>query len=261
MRRAAAYLAGLQAARRPLVRRADRRHHARIRLHPVPALAVSAARTASGIRRLAPLIDKAVRSILERQLPDGGFNIYVGRAGGSQRLGQGVFRAEAGRACRWTIRAWRALRERILALGGIQAANSYVKDQPQPVRSLSARSIAPAFRPKWCCCRSTSSTRCRRGRAPSWFRSPSCMPPTRARRCRPASTWTRSGCPAPARDFRKDRQLAHLAQRFPARRQVAEMVGAARLQVSAPQGHREGRASGCSSACTIPTAWARSIRP
>ena len=42
MRRAAAHLAGLQAARRPLVRRTDRRHHAGIRLHPLPALAVPA---------------------------------------------------------------------------------------------------------------------------------------------------------------------------------------------------------------------------
>ena len=41
------YLAGLQAARRPLVRGTHRRHHARIRLHPVSALAVSA-----GERRL-----------------------------------------------------------------------------------------------------------------------------------------------------------------------------------------------------------------
>jgi squalene-hopene/tetraprenyl-beta-curcumene cyclase len=73
-----------------------------------------------------PLIDKAVRSILARQLPDGGFNIYA----------QGPSELSA------TIKAYTALklagldyndphlaaaRERILALGGLQRANSYVK--------------------------------------------------------------------------------------------------------------------------------------
>ena len=73
-----------------------------------------------------PLIDKAVRSILARQLPDGGFNIY---ADGPSELSA-------------TVKAYTALklaglsfddpnltraRERILALGGLQAANSYVK--------------------------------------------------------------------------------------------------------------------------------------
>lgn len=72
------------------------------------------------------LIDKAVRSILDRQLPDGGFNIYP----------QGPADLSA------TVKAYFALklagvpyrdphlsraRECILALGGIQAANSYVK--------------------------------------------------------------------------------------------------------------------------------------
>ncbi len=73
-----------------------------------------------------PLIDKAVRSILARQLPDGGFNIY---AKGPSELNA-------------TVKAYTALklaglayddpnlsraRERILALGGLQKANSYVK--------------------------------------------------------------------------------------------------------------------------------------
>src|SRR5215831_10416676 len=71
-------------------------------------------------------IEKATRSILERQLPDGGFNIYHG---GPSELNA-------------TIKAFTALklaglavdsqqlsraRQRILALGGLQAANSYVK--------------------------------------------------------------------------------------------------------------------------------------
>src|SRR5205807_10074099 len=72
------------------------------------------------------LIDKAARSILARQLPDGGFNIY--RDGPSEVSA--------------SVKAYTALklagldpkdpplarlRERILALGGIQACNSYVK--------------------------------------------------------------------------------------------------------------------------------------
>ena len=76
--------------------------------------------------RTRPAIEKAVRAILDRQLPDGGFNIYV----------QGPSEISA------SVKAYTALklaglaqddprmnrlRERILALGGIQAANSYVK--------------------------------------------------------------------------------------------------------------------------------------
>ncbi len=72
------------------------------------------------------LVDKAVESILARQLPDGGFNIYP----------QGPAEISA------TVKAYFALkvagldynhprlaqaRERILALGGLHAANSYVK--------------------------------------------------------------------------------------------------------------------------------------
>ncbi len=72
------------------------------------------------------LLDKAARSILERQLPDGGFNIY---AHGPSEINA-------------TIKAYAALkligyqaddpnmaraRERILVLGGLARANSYVK--------------------------------------------------------------------------------------------------------------------------------------
>jgi squalene-hopene/tetraprenyl-beta-curcumene cyclase len=73
-----------------------------------------------------PLVDKAARSILDRQLSDGGLNIYV----------QGISDVNA------SVKAYVALklagvpvddprmarlRQRILELGGIQAANSYVK--------------------------------------------------------------------------------------------------------------------------------------
>src|SRR5262245_35921590 len=73
-----------------------------------------------------PRIERAARSILSRQLPDGGFNIYAGgpseisatcKAYCALKLaGVGVDSDELRRA-----------RSRILALGGLQAANSYVK--------------------------------------------------------------------------------------------------------------------------------------
>ena len=74
----------------------------------------------------APLIAKAVRSILDRQLPDGGFNIY---AGGPSEISASVKAYTAlklgGLAADHSGMA--RLRARILELGGIQAANSYVK--------------------------------------------------------------------------------------------------------------------------------------
>ena len=73
-----------------------------------------------------PLIEKAARAVLARQLPDGGFHIYA----------EGPSEVSA------TVKAYCALklagipaedsrmaraRERVLDLGGVQAANSYVK--------------------------------------------------------------------------------------------------------------------------------------
>jgi len=72
------------------------------------------------------LIDKAVRSILDRQLPDGGFNIYVN---GPSEVSASVKAYFALKLAGLPLDDPRLiiLRERILALGGIQAANSYVK--------------------------------------------------------------------------------------------------------------------------------------
>ncbi|HWC96906.1 MAG TPA: squalene--hopene cyclase [Candidatus Sulfopaludibacter sp.] len=71
-------------------------------------------------------INKAVGSILERQLPDGGFNIYVG--------GPSDISATVKAYCALKLAGvgaetdpMRRMRARILALGGLQAANSYVK--------------------------------------------------------------------------------------------------------------------------------------
>jgi squalene-hopene/tetraprenyl-beta-curcumene cyclase len=72
------------------------------------------------------LIDKAVRSILDRQLEDGGFNIHVK---GPSEVSASVKAYFALKLAGVPIEdsRMRRLRDRILAMGGIQAANSYVK--------------------------------------------------------------------------------------------------------------------------------------
>src|SRR5262249_9399208 len=71
-----------------------------------------------------PLIDKAVRSILARQLPDGGFNIY---AHGPSEISATIKAYTALKLAGLEEAKLVPIRERILALGGLQAANSYVK--------------------------------------------------------------------------------------------------------------------------------------
>src|SRR3954469_25616051 len=73
-----------------------------------------------------PQIEKAVRSILGRQLPDGGFNIYVGGPSEVSASVKAYFALKLA-GVPMDDECMRRLRERILALGGIQAANSYVK--------------------------------------------------------------------------------------------------------------------------------------
>ena len=73
-----------------------------------------------------PLIDKAVRSIFERQLPDGGFNIYPQGPSDVSATVKAYFSLKVAGVPFDDPRLARA-RERILGLGGIQAANSYVK--------------------------------------------------------------------------------------------------------------------------------------
>ncbi|MGP8246864.1 MAG: hypothetical protein ACLQVN_20395 [Bryobacteraceae bacterium] len=73
-----------------------------------------------------PSIDKAVRSILGRQLADGGFNIYVDGPAEISASVKAYFALKlAGVDADGA--PMRRLRERILELGGIQSANSYVK--------------------------------------------------------------------------------------------------------------------------------------
>lgn len=73
-----------------------------------------------------PLIDKAVRSILSRQLPDGGFNIYPGGPADVSATVKAYFALKlAGVA--YDDPALVRARNTIHRLGGIQASNSYVK--------------------------------------------------------------------------------------------------------------------------------------
>ncbi len=73
-----------------------------------------------------PLIDKAARSILSRQLEDGGFNIYVKGPSEVSASVKAYFALKLAGIPVDDPRMVR-LRNRILGLGGIQAANSYVK--------------------------------------------------------------------------------------------------------------------------------------
>ena len=73
-----------------------------------------------------PQIDRAVQSILARQLPDGGFNIYPKGPGDVSATVKAYFALKLAGVPVDDPRMTRA-RTRILELGGIQAANSYVK--------------------------------------------------------------------------------------------------------------------------------------
>ena len=71
-------------------------------------------------------IERAMRSILARQLPDGGFNIYPHGPSEVSATVKAYVALKLGGLNPADPRLQRA-RECILALGGIQAANSYVK--------------------------------------------------------------------------------------------------------------------------------------
>lgn len=93
-----------------------------------------------------PLIDKAVRSILARQLPDGGFNIY---AHGPSEISACVKAYTALKLAGVATESseMTRLRARILALGGLQAANSYVKINLS-LFGLFPREYAPSVPPE-----------------------------------------------------------------------------------------------------------------
>ncbi|HEY3741985.1 MAG TPA: squalene--hopene cyclase [Bryobacteraceae bacterium] len=93
-------------------------------------------------------IDKAARSILERQLPDGGFNIYPQ---GPSDVSASVKAYFALKLAGIESSRLQALRERILALGGLQAANSYTKINLS-LFGLYPRCATPAIPPEMILC-------------------------------------------------------------------------------------------------------------
>jgi len=91
-------------------------------------------------------IDKAVRSILARQLPDGGFNIYPQ---GPSEINASIKAYTALKLAGLAFDDVRltSLRERIIASGGLQAANSYVKINLS-LFGLYPREYAPSIPPE-----------------------------------------------------------------------------------------------------------------
>ena len=73
-----------------------------------------------------PQIQRAVDRILSRQLADGGFNIYVGGPSEISASVKAYFALKVA-GLRFEDERLARLRERILAMGGVQGANSYTK--------------------------------------------------------------------------------------------------------------------------------------
>lgn len=72
------------------------------------------------------LVERAARAILERQLPNGGFSVYAGGPADASASVKAYTALKLAGLAEDDPRLGRA-RERILALGGIEAANSYTR--------------------------------------------------------------------------------------------------------------------------------------
>ena len=129
-----------------LVGRSHGRHHAGIRFHLAGAVATSAAE-----RRVESAHAAADRQsgALDSRPPVARRRIQYlrGRSFGNQRDHQGVHGAEARRAGDATIRIWRAPASAFWRMGGLQAANSYVKVNLS-LFGLYPREHARPFRPR-----------------------------------------------------------------------------------------------------------------
>ncbi|HEX4165443.1 MAG TPA: squalene--hopene cyclase [Bryobacteraceae bacterium] len=91
-------------------------------------------------------IDRAVSSILNRQLPDGGFNIYLGGPSEVNASIKAYFAMKVAGVPAESD-AMSRLRERILALGGLQASNSYVRTNLS-LFNLFPRDACPSIPPE-----------------------------------------------------------------------------------------------------------------
>jgi len=91
-------------------------------------------------------LDKAMATVLDRQLPDGGWNIY---AAGPSELNATVRAYTALKICGHDLNSapLKNARERIIALGGLQAVNSYTKINLS-LFGLFPREFAPSVPPE-----------------------------------------------------------------------------------------------------------------
>ena len=197
---------------------------------------------ASGIRPRAPLIDKAVRSRFWR---------------GSCRMAASISTRRGPSEISATVKAYFALklaglavddprlaraRERILALGGLQAANSYVKINLS-LFDLYPREHCPSIPPEVMLLRQVHlpdvvvDARDRDSavdRACARIRGGRCPPDSRSKSC---------SCRACSPTFRRDDEILHAgAISSCSIDQLPEVLGAARLAQPAPEGHPRGRA-------------------
>jgi squalene-hopene/tetraprenyl-beta-curcumene cyclase len=93
-----------------------------------------------------PQIDRAVRSILARQLPDGGFNIYLHGPSEINACIKAYFALKVAGIAATDSRMQR-LRDRICEMGGLQAANSYVRTNLN-LFNLYPRDACPSIPPE-----------------------------------------------------------------------------------------------------------------
>src|SRR5690348_8738544 len=93
-----------------------------------------------------PLIDKAARAILARQLEDGGFNVYLN---GPSEISASIKSYFALKLAGLPVSDPRMqhLRVRILEMGGLQAANSYVRTNLS-LFGLYPRNACPSIPPE-----------------------------------------------------------------------------------------------------------------
>ncbi|MBV8866372.1 MAG: squalene--hopene cyclase, partial [Acidobacteriaceae bacterium] len=91
-------------------------------------------------------VDRAVESILARQLPDGGFNIYLNGPSETNASIKAYFALKVAGVSPSDTRMER-LRNRILELGGLQAANSYVRTNLS-LFNLFPREACPSIPPE-----------------------------------------------------------------------------------------------------------------
>ena len=91
-------------------------------------------------------VDRAVESILARQLPDGGFNIYLNGPSEINASIKAYFALKVAGVSPSDTRMER-LRNRILELGGLQAANSYVRTNLS-LFNLFPREACPSIPPE-----------------------------------------------------------------------------------------------------------------